>query len=115
MKSYEDILERSTKYWKETNRKSYIALYGGERLNTKQIAYLTPGATKRAVVAIITEARVIRGRSYEEQDFTIEDVRAYVDQLIADGIIEIVALEDMIQAGIEPVISNKERIDTKEI
>lgn len=115
MKSYEDILERSTNYWKETNRKSYIALYRGERLNTKQTAYLTPGATKRAVVAIITEARVIRGRSYEEQDFTIEDVRAYVDQLIADGIIEIVALEDMIQAGIEPVISNKERIDTKEI
>ena len=42
MMSYEDTLEKNTSYWKETDRKSYIALYRGQRLNTKQIAYLRP-------------------------------------------------------------------------
>ena len=94
MKSYEDILERSTNYWKETNRKSYIALYKGERLNTKQIAYLTPAAAKKAVVDIL---KAYSMTDYQERGYKIvnADISAWVKQAVKDGIIEIVALEDI--------------------
>lgn len=94
MKSYEDILERSTKYWKETDRKSYIALYKGERLNTKQIAYLTPAAAKKAVIDILKAYSMI---DYGERGYKIvnADISAWVKQAVKDGIIEIVALEDI--------------------
>jgi len=93
MKSYEDILERSTNYWKETNRKSYIALYRGERLNTKQIAYLTPAAAKKAVIDIL---KAYSMTDYQERGYKIvnADISAWVKQAVKDGIIEIVALED---------------------
>jgi len=93
MKSYEDILERSTNYWKETNRKSYIALYKGERLNTKQIAYLTPAAAKKAVMDIL---KAYSMTDYQERGYKIvnADISAWVKQAVKDGIIEIVALED---------------------
>jgi len=94
MKSYEDILERSTNYWKETDRKSYIALYKGERLNTKQIAYLTPAAAKKAVIDILKAYSMI---DYGEREYKIvnADISAWVKQAVKDGIIEIVALEDI--------------------
>lgn len=94
MKSYEDILERSTNYWKETDRKSYIALYKGERLNTKQIAYLTPAAAKKAVVDIL---KAYSMTDYQERGYKIvnADISAWVKQAVKDGIIEIVALEDI--------------------
>lgn len=94
MKSYEDILERSTNYWKETDRKSYIALYKGERLNTKQIAYLTPAAAKKAVMDIL---KAYSMTDYQERGYKIvnADISAWVKQAVKDGIIEIVALEDI--------------------
>jgi hypothetical protein len=94
MRSYEDILERSTNYWKETNRKSYIALYRGERLNTKQTAYLTPGAVKKAVAGILKSSSEERYLTNGYQD-KWADISAWVKQAVKDGIIEIVALEDI--------------------
>ena len=94
MKSYEDTLEINASYWKETDRKSYIALYKGERLNTKQIAYLTPAAAKKAVMDIL---KAYSMTDYQERGYKIvnADISAWVKQAVKDGIIEIVALEDM--------------------
>jgi len=94
MKSYEDTLEINASYWKETDRKSYIALYRGQRLNTKQIAYLTPAAAKKAVVDIL---KAYSMTDYQERGYKIvnADISAWVKQAVKDGIIEIVALEDI--------------------
>lgn len=98
MKSYEDTLERNASYWKETDRKSYIALYKGQRLNTKQIAYLTPGAVKKAVMDIL---KAYLMTDYQERGYKIvnADISAWVKQAVKDGIIEIVALEDITHHG----------------
>lgn len=93
MKLYQDILERSTKYWKETNRKSYIALYKGERLNTKQIAYLTEAS------AVLAVRRLLEAGSFTWYKDDIEDntmsISTYVKQLLTEGTLTIVALEDV--------------------
>ena len=94
MKSYEDTLEINASYWKETDRKSYIALYRGQRLNTKQIAYLRPVEAMKAVGVILKNTS---GERYLENGYfdQTQDISAWVKQAVKDGIIEIVALEDM--------------------
>jgi len=94
MKSYEDTLEINASYWKETDRKSYIALYRGQRLNTKQIAYLRPVEAMKAVGVILKNTS---GERYLENGYfdQTQDISAWVKQAVKDGIIEIVALEDI--------------------
>lgn len=94
MKSYEDTLEINASYWKETDRKSYIALYRGQRLNTKQIAYLRPVDAMKAVGVILKNTS---GERYLENGYfdQTQDISAWVKQAVKDGIIEIVALEDI--------------------
>src|SRR5574343_372505 len=94
MKSYEDTLERNASYWKETDRNSYIALYKGQRLNTKQIAYLRPVEAMKAVGVILKNTS---GERYLENGYfdQTQDISAWVKQAVKDSIIEIVALEDL--------------------
>lgn len=77
--AYKELLEESC-----TDSKSYIALYRGERLKTKQIAYLTFAQCKKAVIDLM-----MRGVFPSS---TPEATR-YVNRCLSDGSIQIVAMD----------------------
>ena len=97
MFDFETTMLQSTEYWKNTNRKSYIALYKGMRINTKQVAYLTPGAAKRAISDYLMNVAWSKVYAAYQRDWTATKaaIAAYVKTGFADGSLTVAALEDL--------------------
>lgn len=88
MRKYEVSLENAIEYWKDKD-KCYIATYNGERLRTKQAAYFTQSAVKKAVADIIKKDSdgYYLSHGYQQE---WSEISKYVKSLIADGVIQIV-------------------------